>query len=75
MLHIVLVFVPLRLWYPDEDWSIATGAMAAGIYAAIMVPCTVLWFGRWRRGPLEGLLAWAGRGLRGPTRPLGLGER
>jgi uncharacterized membrane protein YeiB len=59
VLHILLVFAPLRLWWPDEDWSLAIGLGAAIGYLAVALPLTVRWLRRRRQGPLEALWAWA----------------
>jgi uncharacterized membrane protein YeiB len=59
LLHVVAVFVPLRLAWPDEDWPFAVGFAAALGYLALAVPLSVVWFRRFRRGPIEGVLAWA----------------
>lgn len=53
VLHIVAVFVPLRLLYPAEDWPARTGLLAFLGYWALALPLTVLWFRRFPRGPLE----------------------
>jgi uncharacterized protein len=55
--HIVLVFAPLRLLYPDEDWPLRVGIAAFLGYVILAVPLSVLWLRRFPRGPLETL--WA----------------
>lgn len=62
--HILLVFVPLRVAFPAEDWPVRVGLAAFVGYGAAAVPLTVLWFRRFRRGPVEELLARAS----GPSR-------
>jgi len=64
VLHLVVVFAPLRLWYPDKDWdwSIGVGVILTLGYVAITVPLTVLWFRFHRRGPLEAVLSWLSDG-------------
>lgn len=59
LLHIVIVFVPLRAAWPDEDWSITVGLVAALAYAACALPLSAWWFRRFRRGPFEGIWALA----------------
>lgn len=62
--HVLLVFAPMRRWWPDEDWGMAVGVSAALGYAAFALVSSSLWFRRRRRGPLEDLLARAS----GPSR-------
>jgi uncharacterized membrane protein YeiB len=57
LLHICLVFAPLRIFFPDEDWSAGVGAAAFLGYLSVALPLTLLWFRRFQRGPFEGL--WA----------------
>ncbi|MFN7587960.1 MAG: amino acid adenylation domain-containing protein [Planctomycetota bacterium] len=65
LLHIALVYEPMRHEWPNEDWGVAVGLQAALGYAVLAWPLSWLWF-RWaRRGPIEALLAR----LAGPTRP------
>ena len=64
ILHIGVVFVPLRLIYPDEQWSIHLGLLATTLYLSFAFPISALWFRRFSRGPLEGF--WAC--LSGPSR-------
>lgn len=59
VLHIVAVFAPLRLLYPDEDWPMRTGLLAYFGYLLLALPLTLLWFRRFPRGPLESLWARA----------------
>ena len=58
MLHIVAVFAPLRLLYPDEDWPVRVGLCVFFGYLTLAFPLTMLWFRRFSRGPLESLWAW-----------------
>ena len=62
--HVLLVFAPLRHWWPDEDWGMGVGVAAALGYAAFALASSALWFRGRRRGPLESLLARAS----GPSR-------
>jgi uncharacterized membrane protein YeiB len=57
VLHVLVVFVPLRACWPAEDWSITVGIAAFAGYLAVALPATWWWFGRHRRGPIEA--AWA----------------
>ncbi len=57
--HICLVFVVLRHFFPEEDWPARIGLMAAGAYWVVAVPLSVWWFRSHKRGPVEGVLAWA----------------
>lgn len=59
VLHIVAVFAPLRLLYPDEDWPARTGLLAYFGYLSLALPLTLLWFRRFPRVPLESLWARA----------------
>ncbi|MEZ6038261.1 MAG: amino acid adenylation domain-containing protein [Planctomycetota bacterium] len=62
LLHIAGVYALLRLWWPDEDWSVAVGIAVAVGYVAFALLVSPLWFRRFRRGPLEALLRLASRG-------------
>lgn len=57
VLHIVVAYSVLRLFYPDEDWGPGTGLWAFVAYLAIGVPLTVYWLRSHTHGPLEALLA------------------
>ena len=61
LLHIVVAYSVLRLWYPDEDWSVTVGLWAAAAYLAVGVPLTMLWFRDHTHGPFETLWARASR--------------
>lgn len=61
--HICLVFAPLRLFYPGEDWPLSVGLAASLLYCAVAIPLSALWFRSHKRGPLEQLLAWISGGL------------
>ena len=62
--HIVLVYAPMRLWWPAEDWSIAVGLLATCGYLVVALPLS-WWCSRCgRRGPIEALLAY----VSGPAR-------
>ncbi len=55
LLHVFVVFLPLRARYPDEDWRASTGLAAFAVYVVVAIPLSLLWFRRFRRGPLEEL--------------------
>ncbi|WP_395139128.1 heparan-alpha-glucosaminide N-acetyltransferase domain-containing protein [Armatimonas sp.] len=59
VLHLVAVFAPLRLFYPDEDWPVHLGLWAFFGYVLLALPLTTLWFRHFSRGPLESLWARA----------------
>ena len=59
LLHILLVFVPLRWWWPAEDWGVGVGLGAAAGYAVLALVVTPWWFSRFARGPFESALARA----------------
>ncbi len=62
VLHVVLVFVPLRWFWPEEDWPFTVGLAAFALWFGLGVVLTSRWLRRFRRGPLEGL--WARAALR-----------
>ncbi|MBK8097052.1 MAG: amino acid adenylation domain-containing protein [Planctomycetes bacterium] len=62
--HLLLVYAPLRLWWPAEDWSAGVGVGAAGGYLLAATLLSPRWLRRWRRGPAETLLA---TGMRAPV--------
>ena len=62
LLHIVVAYSVLRLWYPDEDWSVTVGLWASAAYLAVGVPLTMLWFRQHTHGPFE--ILWAGASRR-----------
>lgn len=57
VVHLLVVFVPLRLAWPAEDWSITVGIAGFAGYLLVAIPASSRWFRRRRRGPLEA--AWA----------------
>lgn len=59
ILHICLVFVPLRATLGHEDWSVRVGVAAFAAYIVLAVPLTKLWFRKFQRGPAESLWAFA----------------
>ena len=61
LLHIVVAYSVLRLWYPAEDWSATVGLWAAAAYLAVGVPLTMLWFRHHTHGPFETVWARASR--------------
>jgi uncharacterized protein len=62
LLHIVVVYGLLRVWWPEEDWPAWLGVLVACAYAAFALIATPRWFARARRGPLEAVLSFcAGR--------------
>jgi uncharacterized membrane protein len=60
--HIVLVYAPMRWWWPDEDWSVGIGAGVAVGYVAVAVPLSWWLHRRGCRGPLEQALSLWARG-------------
>ena len=54
--HLCLVYVGLRCWWPDEDWSVAAGVTAAVGYAVAAAFVSRWWLRRRARGPIEALL-------------------
>ncbi len=62
--HTCVVYAAMRHWWPQEDWSVATGALAAVGYAVVALATSGVWL-RWAgRGPAEAFLARAS----GPVR-------
>jgi len=57
LMHLVVVYATMRLWWPDEDWSSAVGAAVAVGYMLLALFVTPRWLAARRRGPLEELLA------------------
>ena len=57
--HVCLFYLPLRAMLGDEEWSAAVGVSAWIGYLVVAVPLTVLWFRRFKRGPVEALWASA----------------
>jgi uncharacterized membrane protein YeiB len=57
--HVCLFYLPLRATLGDEEWSAAVGVSAWIGYLVVAVPMTVLWFRRFKRGPVEALWASA----------------
>ncbi len=57
LLHLCVVYAPLRALLGHEEWSVQTGLIAFAGYLALAVPLTALWFRRFRQGPAE--WAWA----------------
>lgn len=65
LLHTVVVYGALRLWWPDEDWPLSVGLMAAVGYAGLALVVTPWLLASGRRGPVETMLAMcAGRRTR-----------
>lgn len=62
LLHIVVLYGALRIWWPAEDWPAIVGVAAALGYCAFAW-CTTPWLlRRYRHGPVEALLrTFAGR--------------
>ncbi len=56
LLHLCLVYAPLKALLGHEEWSVTIGLWAFAGYIIIAVPLTVLWFRRFHRGPAEA--AW-----------------
>jgi uncharacterized membrane protein YeiB len=57
VLHVCVVFVPLRWAFPDEDWPVQVGVLAFVGDVVVALQLGTMWFRRFSRGPLEG--AWA----------------
>ena len=55
--HICLVFVPLRLLYPGEDWPLWVGLGSTIAYLVLGIPLSIWWFKRHKRGPLEQIVS------------------
>lgn len=59
LLHICVVFVPLRIAFPNEDWSVQVGLVAFAGYMVLALSLTGLWFRRFSYGPFEALWTMA----------------
>ncbi len=57
VLHIVVGYAGLRLWFPQEDWPVIVGFWAMAAYLAAGIPLTVVWFRHHTQGPVE--MLWA----------------
>ncbi len=57
LLHTVVVFGAMRLWWPAEDWSVSVGLAAAVGYAVFALLATPWLLQSGRRGPVEAMLA------------------
>lgn len=57
LLHLVVVYAVMRIWWPQEDWSTAVGVSVAVGYVVVALLVTPWWLAHRRRGPLEELLA------------------
>jgi uncharacterized membrane protein YeiB len=57
LLHLCVVYVPLKVLLGHEEWSVTIGLWAFASYVSMAVPLSVLWFRRYHRGPAEA--AWA----------------
>ncbi len=55
--HILLVVLPMRQWYPAEEWPTRIGVIAMVGYLIIAIPFSVLWLRRFYRGPIEWTLS------------------
>jgi uncharacterized protein len=56
--HIVLVVVPLRYFFPEEEWPTRIGLICFASYLVVAMVFSMAWLARHRRGPLESTLAW-----------------
>ncbi len=59
MLHILVIALLLRHYYPDESWGANVGILAYVIYIVTGLWLTSIWFRRFNEGPLEILWRWA----------------
>lgn len=57
LLHLVVVYQILKVWWPAEDWSSLVGVSAALGYFAFALLVTPRWLASRRKGPIEALLA------------------
>ena len=57
LLHLCVVYVPLKVLLGHEEWSVTNGLWAFAGYVSIAVPLSVLWFRSYHRGPAEA--TWA----------------
>ena len=57
VLHLCLVYLPLKALLGHEEWSVIDGLLAFAGYAFFAVPLTTQWFRRFNRGPAEAV--WA----------------
>lgn len=61
--HLILVILPLRLRWPDEQWPRDAGLLAFGLYFLFAWIISSWWLRMYAKGPLETALAW----IAGPT--------
>ena len=59
LLHICVLYQPMKWIIGNDEWSAATGAMAFAAYIVVAIPLSAWWFTRFARGPVEWLLARA----------------
>ena len=55
--HILILVLPLRHWYPAEEWPSRIGLLAYFGYFLFAILLTPLWLKRFRRGPVESLMS------------------
>jgi len=58
LLHTVVVYGALRIWWPEEDWSAGVGVSVAVGYVLFALVVTPWWLRTLRHGPVEALLSW-----------------
>ena len=51
--HILILVLPLRHWYPAEEWPTRIGLIAYVGYMPFAMIVTPLWLKRFRKGPIE----------------------
>lgn len=56
--HIVVIFLPLQLLFPETDWSAAIGLAGFCAYLTVAIPLSRAWFRNHHRGPIEQVLTW-----------------
>ncbi len=62
--HILLLIVPLRHWYPAEEWPTRVGVIALILYSAFAAYGSRWWLRRYNKGPAETFVSW----ISGPSR-------
>ncbi len=55
--HILLVVLPLRHWYPAEEWPTRIGVLTLAGYLVFAVCFSEFWLRRFKRGPVEWLVS------------------
>ncbi|MCX5688253.1 MAG: DUF418 domain-containing protein, partial [Planctomycetota bacterium] len=67
LLHILVVYLPLKLVIGNDEWPAAVGVAAFAGYVAAAMVMSHVWFGKFRRGPVEAV--WAVVSGASTTRP------